>query len=304
MKFKIGFKGYEEEKKEDLQLAKFTESTPVKSVVQVQFPSKGRSLAYYNDKFDLHVGDIVFVDGKLEGIQGIVTEVSRSFKIKLSDYKRVIAVADTTVKGELINDNQILMNRINCISNTLCSVLCICYYQRKLEDLYKTIMLTKEAKKIIDLETRGKSGIEKLAFILKDNISVKSQLCTIIKKHPLVVFKIETLSIVFGNSECFKNDLLRHSKRLRWQIMRIYRYRCMAVHDGDLKYHFSSLNNILENLHYYVDELFNYIFAKREEKIFDLDAILTCARVKETSIIKTLSNTNLSDQDFANILFG
>ena len=100
MKFKIGFKGYEEEKKEDLQVAKFTESSPVKSVVQVQFPSKGRSLAYYNDKFDLHVGDIVFVDGKLEGIQGIVTEVSRSFKIKLSDYKRVIAVADTNVKGE------------------------------------------------------------------------------------------------------------------------------------------------------------------------------------------------------------
>ena len=100
MKFKIGFKGYEEEKKEDLQVAKIHESKPVKSVVQVQFPSKGRSLAYYNDKFDLRVGDIVFVDGKLEGFQGIVIEVSRSFKIKLSDYKRVIAVADTTVKGE------------------------------------------------------------------------------------------------------------------------------------------------------------------------------------------------------------
>ena len=82
MKFKIGFKGYEEEKKEDLQVAKIHESKPVKSVVQVQFPSKGRSLAYYNDKFDLRVGDIVFVDGKLEGFQGIVTEVSRSFKIK------------------------------------------------------------------------------------------------------------------------------------------------------------------------------------------------------------------------------
>ena len=59
MKFKIGFKGYEEEKKEDLQLAKFTESRPVKSVVQVRFPSQGRSFAYYNDQFDLHVGDIV-----------------------------------------------------------------------------------------------------------------------------------------------------------------------------------------------------------------------------------------------------
>ena len=101
MKYKIGFHGYEEEKKEDLQPLEIGENKPVKSVVQVQFPSQGRSFAYYNDRFDLLVGDIVFVEGKLEGVQGVVTEVSRSFKIKLSDYKRVIAVANTTVKGEL-----------------------------------------------------------------------------------------------------------------------------------------------------------------------------------------------------------
>ena len=70
MKFKIGFKGYEEEKKEDLQVVKFTESSPVKSVVQVQFPSKGRSLAYYNDKFDLHVGDVVFCRRQARGHSG------------------------------------------------------------------------------------------------------------------------------------------------------------------------------------------------------------------------------------------
>ena len=101
MKYKIGFHGYEEEKKEDLQPLEIGENKPVKSVVQVRFPSQGRSFAYYNDRFDLLVGDIVFVEGKLEGVQGVVTEVSRSFKIKLSDYKRVISVADTTVKGEL-----------------------------------------------------------------------------------------------------------------------------------------------------------------------------------------------------------
>lgn len=101
MKYKIGFHGYEEEKKEDLQPLEIGENKPVKSIVQVRFPSQGRSFAYYNDRFDLRVGDIVFVEGKLEGVQGFVTEVSRSFKIKLSDYKRVISVADTTVKGEL-----------------------------------------------------------------------------------------------------------------------------------------------------------------------------------------------------------
>ncbi len=73
-----------------------------KSVVQVRFwKNGGRTLSYYNDRFDLHKGDIVFVDGKLSGQQGIVTDVNYSFKIRLSDYKRVIAVADTHVSGQL-----------------------------------------------------------------------------------------------------------------------------------------------------------------------------------------------------------
>lgn len=73
---------------------------PKKSVVQVYFPHRDMSWAYYNDEFDLKVGDLVYVDGKLEGYRGRVTEVSYSFKIKLSDYKKVIAVADTSVKGD------------------------------------------------------------------------------------------------------------------------------------------------------------------------------------------------------------
>ena len=76
-------------------------STPKKSLVQVYFIGRGMNLSYYNDQFDLQVGDIVYVDGKLEGLRGRVTAVNYSFKIKLSDYKRVIAVADTHISGEL-----------------------------------------------------------------------------------------------------------------------------------------------------------------------------------------------------------
>ena len=70
-----------------------------KSLVSVRFEKNNRVLSYYNDKFDLHKGDIVFVDGKLEGERGFVEEVNYNFKIKLSDYKKVVALADTTVKG-------------------------------------------------------------------------------------------------------------------------------------------------------------------------------------------------------------
>lgn len=73
---------------------------PKKSIVQVYFPSRGMGWAYYNDSFDLKVGDFVYVEGKLEGHRGQVTEVNYSFKIKLSDYKKVIAVVDTNVTGD------------------------------------------------------------------------------------------------------------------------------------------------------------------------------------------------------------
>ena len=75
-------------------------NTPRKSVVRVYFPHRGTGWAYYNDSFDLKVGDFVYVEGKLEGYRGQVTEVNYSFKIKVSDYKKVIALIDTDVRGD------------------------------------------------------------------------------------------------------------------------------------------------------------------------------------------------------------
>lgn len=100
MAFKIGFAA---ELPEDKPAAvTYTEqqvqALPRKSVVQVYFAGRNMTLAYYNDQFNLHRGDIVYVDGKLEGMRGRVTEVNYNFKIKVADYKRVIAVADTTVR--------------------------------------------------------------------------------------------------------------------------------------------------------------------------------------------------------------
>lgn len=74
---------------------------PKKSLVKVYFPERRISLSYFNDQFDLDVGDIVFVEGSFAGYQGRVVEVSRTFKIKKSDYKKVIAVADTEISGKV-----------------------------------------------------------------------------------------------------------------------------------------------------------------------------------------------------------
>lgn len=72
---------------------------PRRSIVQVRFPKDDRRLTYYNESFDLHCGDIVFAEGAYEGVHSRVMEVNYNFKIKLSDYKKVISVADTDVQG-------------------------------------------------------------------------------------------------------------------------------------------------------------------------------------------------------------
>lgn len=102
MAFKIsGFGASQKEEKSITPAHEIHQKTiiPRKSLVQIRFPGKGIALTYYNDQFDLQPGDRVYVDGKLEGLLGRVTEVNYNFKIKVSDYKKVIAVVDTHVSG-------------------------------------------------------------------------------------------------------------------------------------------------------------------------------------------------------------
>lgn len=69
-------------------------------LVEVYFPTRKLTLSYFNDKFVLNKGDMVYVEGQLEGVRGYVNSINYAFKIKLSDYKRIIAVVDTSVRGE------------------------------------------------------------------------------------------------------------------------------------------------------------------------------------------------------------
>lgn len=50
------------------------------SVVRVYFPERDRAYSYYNDRFDLHEGDVVYVSGKLAGLLGRVAAVDYNFR--------------------------------------------------------------------------------------------------------------------------------------------------------------------------------------------------------------------------------
>ena len=75
------------------------EAAAVPSVVRVYFPERDRAYSYYNDRFDLDEGDVVYVSGKLAGLLGRVAAVDYNFRIRLADYERVIGAADRNVRG-------------------------------------------------------------------------------------------------------------------------------------------------------------------------------------------------------------
>lgn len=102
MKNIIGFADTEKEQieKETMAVAEeAAEETPVRSLVKIHFASRNQTLDYYNDLFDLKEGDRVFVTGKLSGVCGRVISVSTKFRIKLSDYQKVISKADMKIGG-------------------------------------------------------------------------------------------------------------------------------------------------------------------------------------------------------------
>lgn len=97
---KIGFSVNTDEKKHEVKtLVPMLEETPVKSVVYVRFDD-GKEYPYYNDKFNLKVGNFVFVDGKLQGKLGRVTKVLTKFKVSTKYYKNVLRKLDTNFHGK------------------------------------------------------------------------------------------------------------------------------------------------------------------------------------------------------------
>ncbi len=76
-----------------------TVTTPVRSLVSINFERMNHALTYYNDRFDLKPGDRVFVTGKLEGVIGIVESVTTKFRIKISEYQKVVSLAQAPMHG-------------------------------------------------------------------------------------------------------------------------------------------------------------------------------------------------------------
>lgn len=99
---------------EETRSARISEEKAVISLVKVKFEDSHKVLDYYNDKFDLQEGDRVFVEGSMAGKIGEVISVSTHFKIKLKDYRKVIAHPTISFDGRFRRINDKMVATGNC----------------------------------------------------------------------------------------------------------------------------------------------------------------------------------------------
>lgn len=149
-------------------------------------------------------------------------------------------------------------DRINTICSILGAILNRNYLYSQIEQLLRDIKSCSDCDltelfnhiQITDLDE-----VEKLTLILSLDkyTNERQKIISFLNDFPLLIHRIERFSnIVFKDTESIYNYLYRHTKRINWHIMRIYRNRNMIVHNGS---YMPYRNLLVENLHFYVDSL-------------------------------------------------
>ena len=180
-------------------------------------------------------------------------------------------------------DKRYSYSKITQIRNTITTVQNASYVKSLIEQLLFDLKhCCLDIKSHLEKITKGSNDIEKMGalLVLQEFEQNKNDLITDLLNYPLLRYRIEHYAKQFSDRQELKKLLVNHRKRLEWQIMRIYRNRNMIVHDGS---HFPYIELVVQNLHFYVDNLIdtiNYYVGKGYES---LDIIYTMLSAKEFS---------------------
>lgn len=182
-----------------------------------------------------------------------------------------------TIIEILIEMPQDSMDKINHICNVLIPILNQKYLLDLIVKLYKDINKVVKINDIVKQQIKGNNQIEKFVFIMFEKGQAYNDILDRLNGYDLYIYRLKMYAEeVFISSERLFVFMEKHSARLRWQIMRIYRNRCMIVHNGE---NMPYIDTILENLHYYVDVLIGNLFDYYKKGMFYNESIYQEARV-------------------------
>ena len=117
-------------------------------------------------------------------------------------------------------------------------------------------------------------------FVLLD--SYKNERDTFLQAStdfPLLIERIHYYNSMLATTTDVYHFIEKHSERVRWQIMRIYRNRNLIIHNGDSMPY---LKLLVENLHAYIDDFLDYTIQASADK-WTIESMYQEAIVQESA---------------------
>lgn len=149
-------------------------------------------------------------------------------------------------------------------------------------------------------DTKSKKAAIRLLHLLAlgSNQALRSDLYTQLKDFHLLRFRLFTLSESLGSPDSVKELLDTHSKKVSWQLRRMYRTRNLLVHAGRTP---SYLATLIENGHDYLDLVLNEIMERScgeyqvetLEQTFELQKLLLERFDNALSALRSFDHSNV-----------
>ena len=192
--------------------------------------------------------------------------------------------------------------KINQICNSLSSILGIRYFSSLLLQFEFDIRSVCD-QKLSELfqSVKAEMGYQKLAILLtqKEHAHDLQILKEELSSHPVLSYRASYYANIFSDMEVMQKVYATHVKKLRCQIMRVYRCRNMIVHDGmSVRY----IELIIQNLHFYFDTLVDTIYKYAKQDILHIEAICQKVSQDEINMIRLMSKKIVDSETLLKII--
>lgn len=201
------------------------------------------------------------------------------------------------------NGNQ---SRINQIANSVSTILSSSYICTLLTQLDKQLgeALGEQYENVLhQVDICNERTYKLLAvLVLQDYTATYDTILALLGFAPLISFRLQQYKGILSVGAILKDFYIQHSKRVSWQIMRIYRNRNMIVHNGDT---FPFLEVILQNLHFYIDSIIDTFCQVDSDRYGNAASIIAKLSLAEQAYLTSLGKANGYTKDnFLSIILG
>lgn len=187
------------------------------------------------------------------------------------------------------------MSQIEHIEGSILPFLGLGYLNKILTRFSKDVFHwdSKESKKAIK-NIEGNGILEKFSklLVIEEYAEQRNRLEDRLVKFPLLAERAKYISYLLSKPKNIATALDAHSKRVGWQIRRIYRARNMIVHDGITP---SYVDILIENTHDYLDTILSglMVLASRENTLNTIDQGFKMVEMNYRSYYKSLNKKDL-----------